>query len=364
MKKLVLGVLFCMVLSSTAYAGSWNIHCTNNSCVADQGRIKVYWVSNSFENMYTGKLTGVDGLPISVGDFKSVEQNVNKIFESNIPKQKEAKQESDNPLKVNMNTDKSVSRSKISIDYTLAFVQWLGDTRYNWDRSIKRYWSATELILDSYSKGSILPLIEGFFFSKNASEIGKIQIDITINDKNKMLVFTKYIGLTNFAGVPDEEARYSSAYDKLSNLVNSKNPADQKELDIIYSNYKKNMESLKVLIKPNQTALKLWQKDKELAYAKWFGDNYVAEHINDHKDRYLVAIILPDKLKQIAEKTEDMKQLGVQFETAIKNKDQSVTMVTIKGIEIPWVLIVAVLGLIMIAGATIFFKKLKSKRVG
>jgi tetratricopeptide (TPR) repeat protein len=377
MKRLVLGLMMVVLLmiAGNANAGSWSIHCINDSCEASQGKLKVYW-----SGMGSLNLTGVEGLPVSIEDFQTAEKKIEQAMEKSISDRKgsdinvtaDGREKDDLSVKMGEKKEnlfskkKSIRKSmskgqKVNIDYTLAFVKWLGDTRYyrsGYSYPIGRYWAAAERALQAYMDGTIGDMIELFFISRNAEEIKNVDVSSPISDDNKMIVMAKYVGLTRFPGVQDASERYSLA----SNMVYDITAHDLPVGAEITANYKKDMQAIKELLKPNQTAIKLYAKDKDLAFGKWLADNNkLADHINQMpiSDKYIVVARIADELKTGKINADDLKDLRAEFEKAIQSKDQSVKIVTVKGASIPVVPIVVVVGMVLLVGVIVFTKKKK-----
>ena len=382
MRKILLAVLIVIMLGGNSFAGSWSIRCTNNSCVAEQGALKVYWMSNSFSDTYSGKLTGVEGIPIAIDDYQAVEKKIESVIEKSITRKKgsDAGVKADTPegvggptagttgTKENLFTKKkSMAQSKtmgkkVNVDYTLAFIEWLGDARYGGERSIRKYWRAAEDALDAYKSGNIESLIERFFIARNAGDIDNVAVNTKFTDENKDLVLTKYIGLTKYPGIADAQQRYALASSFVYDLSVNSYMADQAAK--ITEEFKNDLKSLEIVVKPNQTALKLYKTDKELAFAKWLADNNkFIESINKmrHEDKYLVAIRAIERVKnkEMTDTEGFFTQRREEFEAAIKNKDQSVQIVTIKGSPIPVIPIAVVVGSGLLAGVVIFARRRK-----
>lgn len=380
-------VLIFLLIPGIALAGSWSIHCENSSCVASQGALKVYWMAASMSDIYGGgKLTGVEGIPIAIDDYQAVEKKIESVLEKTITRKKSSDTgvKADTPEGVGGPTagtteskeklftkKRSMAQSKtmgkkVNVDYTLAFIEWLGDIKYGYEPSIRRYWRAAEDALDSYKNGTIEELIERFFIARNAEEIDNVAVDTKMTAENKDIVLTKYIGLIKFGLTDDTKRRYALASGYVYDLSSSSFMADQAAK--ITEEFKKDLESLKLLIEPNQTAEKLYKKDKELAYAKWLADNNkFIPVINkmQFKDKYLIAISIMRKLKDKQLSQSDVDFFTAEwnnFETAIKNKGQSVQIVTVKGSPIPIIPAAVVIGSGALIGAVIFIKRKKKDK--
>jgi hypothetical protein len=395
MKKVICILTAVVMLLSAviASAGSWSIHCTNNSCEASQGKLKVYWMASSFSDTYSGKLTGVEGIPVTIEDFSSAEKKVEQAIEKSITRKKSGSTDAKADVpevggpsagvsgsKENLFTKKrTMSQSKtmgkkINIDYTLAFVEWLGDTRYGYnesDRSIKKYWSAAEAALDAYKDGSLPELIERFFIARNAADVDEIDVTIKLNDSNRDLVMTKYLGLLRFMDAPDIKTRYARA-NYLVYLLGSGNSSYNELAVKISRDFPEDIRKLQILIQPGQTALKLYKKDKALAVSKWMADNAVADNgkssimsITNNKslplvDRYLIAAHFATSFQEFNKGV--IADSFAEFESAMKNNDESIRVVTVKGSPFPIIPAAVVIGSGALIGTVIFIKRKKKSK--
>ncbi len=364
MKRVIASIVsfLVVIITTNTEAGYWSIHCENASCVASQGALKVYWMAAGINNIYQGKLTGVEGIPISIEDYQAVEKKIESTIEKTITRKKgsDTNVKADAPegtggpsagrtdSKENLFSKKrSMSQSKtmgkkVNVDYTLAFVEWLGDTRFILDKSIKRYWVAAEMALNAYKNGNIEELIEQFFIARNAEAIEDVAVNAKLTDETKALIMTKYIGLTRFPlALPT--VRYALASQAVYNISNNTEEAVK-----VSNEYKQDMENLSMLIRPGQTALKLYKSNPELAFLKWLADNHrFVKNINDMplEDKYLVAISVFREIK--ADLLDDadksfFKEERQEFEAAIKAKDKSVQIVTVKGSPIPVIPVISI----------------------
>lgn len=369
-------------------AGSWSLHCVNDSCEAAQGRLKVYW-----SGMGDLNLTGVEGIPISIEDFEAAEKKIEQVFEKSITSKKSgesgAKAGSPDEIgygpsagvtgnkeraftkKRSMSQTKTMGK-KVSVDYTLVFVKWLGDMRFanrngGYREPIGRYWAAAEYAMQAYMNGTIQPLVESFFFARNADRIEDVVVDEKLNNDNRDLIMTKYIGLTEFPAIEDAKERYSAANSIVSELLYSNNKVLEIELERINAEFSKHMEQLKILMKPNQTALKLYEKNKELAFVKWLADTKELKiflNITNVKDRYITVLAGYDSQKKqsnISGFPSDW-ETAKKFEELIKNKDKDVQTVTVHGSPIPVIPIAVVAGIGLIAGVVIYIRKRKGSK--
>ncbi len=373
MKRIIASIVSFLAMTMyipRAEAGNWSIQCTNNSCEAAQGALKVYWMAAGFNNIYQGKLTGVEGIPISIDDYQSVEKKIELTIEKTITRKKgtDTNVKADAPdgmggpsagttgSKENLFAKKrSISQGKtmgkkVNINYTLAFVEWLGDTRFGFDKSIQRYWAAAEMALSAYKNGNIEELIEQFFIARNAEAIEDIAVDAKLTDENKVLILTKYIGLTRYH-LSEPSVRYAFASQTVYGLSRNTEEAVK-----ISEEYKKDMDTLKLLLKPGQTVLKLHQTNPDIAFVKWLADTHRFVKLIDDMpltDKYMAAIGVLRKIKANLLTDADASFFQGQrqeFEAAIKAKDKSVQIVTVKGSPIP---VIPVIVAVAVAGLVI-----------
>lgn len=349
-------VLFTAMVLTTHNAHAWSTRCTNGSCEATEGKLAIYWAADSMSDIYQGKLTGIEGVPVTIEDFEATEKKIDQMFEKATTSKKTgsaevkgASEEIGGPSagvsgnqemaftkKRGMSQSKTAGK-KVTMDYGLTFIKWLGDTRFSsscyWKSpgDIGQYACAAEYALQAYMDGTIQADVESFFFQKDAGRVEDVPIDATLNDDNKDLVLTKYIGLTKVYK-DDPQVRYAVAHQEVMKLLYSQGKESTEELKKVNEEYQKQMEGLQVLIKPNQTALKLHKKDNDLAFAKWIGDNIISiQTYPSPKDRYTIALDAVSKYSD----TEEIKKNRTDFEKSIQNKDQSVQIVTFKGPKIP-----------------------------
>jgi len=398
MRKVLLGVLVIFAFASNSIAGNWSIHCTNNSCVAEQGALKVYWMATSMfdAGMYRGKLTGVEGIPVAIDDYRTVEKRIQAVIE----KASTRKRGADAGVKAgapevagggpaagatsqreNLFTQKrtigqdKVMGERININYTLVFVEWLGDTWYGHIQGIRKYWAAAEHALQAYKDGTIAELIERFLIQRNAAEIDNVAVDAEINDENQNLILTKYIGLTIYPAIEDAKRRYSLASDYVYSLSSARM---QSEAEKISEEFRNDLKALALLMQPNQTARNLYRKNKDLAFAKWLADNDKFTSAIDNMettDKYLAAVSVIRRLQDgqipsdgVAFFTAERKN----FETAITNREKSVEIITFAGSptpeiptpEIPIAIIIAGAAVLLIGGVVLVRRRKKNNQGG
>ena len=299
MRKILLGVLILVfMLPVNAIAGNWHYQCTNYSCIAESGALKVYWTADSMQDVTRGKLTGVGGLPISIDDYRTVERRIQTLIRKNSRRAGETGQGENlfAPERRGVTVgQEEVQGERINIDYTLAFVEWLGNEKaYRYEDGIRKYLSAVEYILQSYKRGKITELIEMFLTHKNAAEIDNIDITAEINDENQNLILTKYLGITKILGITDIKKRYSLANELRYVIANDARL--QSLAREITQELRNDLRALSILTQPNQTAEKLYrQGNKDLGFAKWLADNNrfnSAINKMQTQDKYIAAMYL------------------------------------------------------------------------
>lgn len=178
-----LAIMFIMAASPASKAAGqdiWQLECSHpvnvdesdSVCVAAAGLLKVSWSGD--------KLTGVEGLPIAVEDFEAAEKKIEKTMEKTLTKKQHGGSEvsvgtpalegsgvkgsSGGSKEKAFAKKRSITQSKTggdktTINYTLAFVKWLGDTRYAGYgfRGYRgsRYVYAAQAALGAYYDGTI-----------------------------------------------------------------------------------------------------------------------------------------------------------------------------------------------------------------
>jgi len=318
MNKLIMTLLIvCTALS--AFAEEWSVSCENNSCVASHGGIKVYWMPNSFNDKFHGKLTGVEGLPINLTDFETCDKKMNACFVGVIPKAKE-------------NEQSQVTAGSAQIDYALAFVNWLGNCQYGQDKSIRRFWWACEEILIRNSSDNLTPSLEAFLFNKHSKRLNDLPIDTPLNDKNRQLLMTKWFTIKKLHLQSSELDTHGKAYSIINKLSSSSHVNDKNKFEELSVEYAADMEKLKVMLKPGMTAKQLaangkWYKD--LAFAKWIVDSTL-----EQKSAYNLADSYMISMAVTAGENKD-KKLAEKFDNLLEQNDTSVNKVTVEESSVP-----------------------------
>jgi hypothetical protein len=361
-------VFFCV---ENALALNWSISCTNGSCEASAGALKVFWTSQD-NSIDSGEITGVNGIPLSIEDYETTEKKIEKVMENAIT----SKSASETGIKAageqhgsgghaqessaseNLFANKrSMSQSKtqgkkVGINYNLAFVKWLGDSRYARSGVIGRYLNAEEEILKFYNDGSIGELIDEFFVLKNAEKIDGVAVDTKITDENRELVFAKYMGVTVMRGAPSKKVRYETAYNEVKWIIKFSNEKRQQE---ITTDFKNDIAALAILMKPGQTALDLYKTNKDMAFAKWYADVHIAKDRKHSmiQDRYILAIyeVRTDSAKYFS-------NMRKEFETAIAKKDTSTQIILVpRSYPVNLIIVVSSLGVVCVWGFMFYRKK-------
>lgn len=380
MKRILLLTVSAVLLMASG-AGAWSINCTNGSCESSMGRVKIFWQANSMNgDIYRGQLTGCEGIPVSIEDFQSAEKKVENAFEKSVVRKKANTNEvnAKSPEETGggpgagtsssgeraftqkqTQTQEKVMGRKINVDYTLAFIKWLGDTRFSHDGpgDIGRYWHAAEYSMNAYMNGTLQAEVEGFFFQKSAGQVDNVAVDAKLNDDNREMVLTKYLGVTQYGFVLSPDDRYAMAHAQVVRLLYNKQSA--RDLDEVSKGFEKHMHDLKILTEGNQTALKLYrQGKKELAWAKWAADTvpYYKRFV-DTKDKYIAALEVWDSTDQQWH-ADEMKSI----ENSVAAKDHSLEIVTFVGPIIPYPVIFGLLGLVVVGGGVVFISKKKAKK--
>ena len=389
-------ILLLIATPGRSVAGSWSFDCRNNSCVATQGSLKVFWMANSVNDMFHGKLTGVEGIPITIEEFDTAEKQISMAIEkaTTTRKSKSSSVSTGAPEEIgggpsssvggsqeNLFTKKrSISQSKsmgrkIGINYTLALVQWLGDNLAPYDQSIKKYCYATEYLLYAHSNNTIGDIIEAFFIMRNKGAIYDIDLAQKYSDDTVRLALVKYIALV--------ACFVHYGMDSFDSCINAASTFSFMAADDLKRQASKDFladtEDLRRLLEPGAKAVDLYPKYPDLAFAKWLVDNgklnKIADIVNEiHltrsgtdsieqmllQDKYIVAIMILKNINQknlVGPKAHIVENERAAFESAIKSKDQSVQIVTVPGKFPIGMAGLAVLAGIALIGTAVILKK-------
>ena len=237
----------------------------------------------------------------------------------------------------------SMSQSKtmgegIRIDYTLAFVKWIGDHHpfikdeiRNDPINVLKYLAACDLIMRAYRNGKIESFIEKFILSRNINDIQNVKLVDenklkNLSDTEKSMILTKYISLL-LPHIKENSLRINASL--VHSAILEMNPKELDSMAILYIEHIKHIQKLK----EPKSVLQLYnENDKEAAFAKWLAESKpnVLPHITDLNDRYIV-FTSKAFYERIAS---EIPQLAQEFEKAIENKDESVTKVIHSRFEI------------------------------
>jgi len=177
MKKTIAKMTLTLVISFTASnVWAWYIHCTNGSCVAEKGKLRVYYTEESSSD--DCMITGVDGLPFTLSDLARSEKKSNMSMLKNIQKKKSSRGDvsisepdlgtpgagiTDNrAIATNKQESMGIERSRTrqsGVDYTLAFVIWWANKHKSWkivhSSICGQYLESVEDLYRRYLDGSI-----------------------------------------------------------------------------------------------------------------------------------------------------------------------------------------------------------------
>jgi hypothetical protein len=178
MRKFLMLVL--IILSGVDTVQAWYTKCVNGSCVAEKGKLRVYYAE---ENPSDCMVTGVDGLPFTLSDLARAEKKSTMSMSKNFQRKKTSREdvsvsgpESGTPSTgVTGNREIAISKQKSlgvekartqqsGVDYTLAFVIWWAKKHPSWKivatSACGQYFIAVEDLYNRYLDGSI----EGVYY--------------------------------------------------------------------------------------------------------------------------------------------------------------------------------------------------------
>ena len=338
---LILVILFVSVFQGVE-AGVWSTHCENKSCNASQGRLQIFWMAEKDQFIETmGKLTGIEGLPLQMSDFVTTEKRITSMIDL-------ATTESErfgNRMSTPMSDDVGLSKSKetftenvftrrleqqhsktmgnqLTIDYTLAFVKWYGNTitSYAYWRErgdIGRYGVAMEDILQNYYDENLMLYLQAFLIYRRGKEIDKIPVDTPMTAENMDIVQTKFMGLLDDHYSDDVQLRYSRAYRALSRMA-------EWEAEDLNTEYNAYVQYWLPLFCKGVTAKEIYysssSSNKVTGFTKWVGDkkDKVFPELKDQKDRYIASMSKVDNNHYFR------SQYQEEFNKAMEDNDPSV----------------------------------------
>jgi hypothetical protein len=356
-------------------------------------------MANSMNDMFHGKLTGVDGIPVTIEEFDTAEKQVSMAVEKAMSTRKSqtssvsagapeeigggpsssigGSRENLFSKKRSISQSKSMGR-KISINYVAALAQWLGDILVPYDQSIKKYCYAAEYLLHAYSNNTIGDIIEAFFIMHQKDVVKDIDLAQKHSEDTVRLALVKYIALVAcfvYYGMDSFDSCIGAA--STFSFMAADDLKRQASKDFLADT-----EDLRRLLEPGAKAVDLYPKHPDLAFAKWLVDNgklnKIADIVNEiHltrsgtdsieqmplQDKYIVAIMILKKIKQkdlVGPKAHIVENERAAFENAIKSKDQSVQIVTVPGkFPIGMAGLAGLAGIALVGTAVILKKKFK-----
>jgi len=337
---------FLCLMPSQVFA--WYTKCVNCACSSSNGGVEVQWSCFGNKDIYKGVLTGVKGLPIGIEDFQRQEKVVSQAMEKTSIIKKSTTQRVSTPAEIpaGAGTDtgkenvfsrkQSMSQSKtmgegIKVDYTLAFVMWIGDHHpfikdeiRNDPLNILKYLAACDLIMRAYRNGKIESFIEKFILSRNINDIQNVKLVDenklkNLSDPEKSMILTKYISLL-LPHIRENSYRINASL--VHSAILEMNPEELDSMANLYVDHIKHIQKLK---EPKSVLQFYNENDKNTAFEKWLAESKpnVLPHITDLNDRYIVFTS-----KAFYERfSSEIPQLVQEFEKAIANKDESVTKI-------------------------------------
>ncbi|RZD19025.1 MAG: hypothetical protein EVG15_02675 [Candidatus Acididesulfobacter diazotrophicus] len=228
MKKLIIALLLFFGLfgfiGKAANAIEINENCTNGACVATAGGIKIYfsWNMNGSLNQYINNMpysaiTGINGLPVTVSNYKEVIHSINKsktvsnnlineidkktgisipeITGVNIGNVKSTKSEDANDIAKSMSQELS-SSNQININYNLSFCNFIGKNFTITTGGFNHVLSGALMLIRYYRQNNfkaIDSLLQLYILSTNHNIINEITVFAPVTDANASLINYKYM---------------------------------------------------------------------------------------------------------------------------------------------------------------------------
>jgi hypothetical protein len=228
MKKLIIALLLFFGLfgfiGKAANAIEINENCTNGACVATAGGIKIYfsWNMNGSLNQYINNMpysaiTGIDGLPVTVSNYKQIVNSINRsktqsdklineidnktgisipeITGVNVGSVKSTKNENAKDIAKSMSQGLS-SSNPISINYNLSFCHFIGKNFTMASGGFNRVLAGALLLMRYYRQNNfkaIDSLLQLYILSIDNNVIKKITIFTPITYTNADLINYKYM---------------------------------------------------------------------------------------------------------------------------------------------------------------------------
>lgn len=234
MKRLLPIIFFLSIFlfSKTALAGmNWKIDCSNDSCAAAAGGLKVEW-SSPDNYLSLAKLTGVSGLPLNVKRVKNTETALNTAYQATVKKDASILQGMpvDHMLQFNNNASYGVSKdvglklssvvgNNVDVNLDAKLVRFIAIHVYGEPSEAYYYVKAAQKLLSLYYVGHIRSVVSLFLLYKN--NIALNDFGLTHPDKlSSILILSKFYAYLEY---PDSKNKYKKAYLSLFKLFYYKN---------------------------------------------------------------------------------------------------------------------------------------------
>lgn len=384
MKKLAITLLLFfglfVFINKAANAIEINENCTNGSCVAMAGGIKIYfsWNMNGSLNQYVNNMpysaiTGIEGLPVTVSNYKQIIRSVNEskavskklidkidnkmgisipeITGINIGSHKQAKSENANDIAKNMSHELS-SSNPVNINYNLSFCHFIGKNFTMTTGGFNHVLAGALMLMRYYRQNNfkaIDSLLQAYILSINPKIINKITIFTPITNTTANLINYKYMKI---AGIVKNVDSYVKNVD--SNLsLNGTAGFNNSEMS-----YPENIQSAlyNTLVK-GQTIAKLAKKHPFASKIEYLAVTSKKPYPNSYAKRFIYYYENNDDKKGYSEKSFFGTNL-VGYE-----KYQGYVLVSKPAIaNFSDIVVVAVIVLIGGIGGFIYFKKKRAKK--
>ena len=357
-----------------------NENCTNGSCVAMAGGIKIYfsWNMNGSLNQYVNNMpysaiTGIEGLPVTVSNYKQIIRSINEsktvskkliakidnkmgisipeITGINIGSYKSAKSENANDIAKTMSQELS-SSNPVNINYDLSFCHFIGKNFTMSTGGFNHVLAGALMLMRYYRQNNfkaIDSLLQLYILSVNPKIIQKITIFTPITNITANLINYKYMKI---AGTVKNVDSYIKNAD--SNLaINGTSGLN----NFAMSNPKNIQSALYNTLVKGQTIAKLAKKHSFTAKIEYLAVTSKKPYPNSYAKRFIYYYENNDYKKGYSEKS--------FFGTNLVNykKYQGDVLVSKPAIaNYKYIVIVAVIVLIGGIGGFVYFKKKKAKK--
>ncbi|RZD14299.1 MAG: hypothetical protein EVJ47_06435 [Candidatus Acidulodesulfobacterium ferriphilum] len=384
MKKLAITLLLFfglfVFINKAANAIEINENCTNGSCVAMAGGIKIYfyWNMNGSLNQYVNNMpysaiTGIEGLPVTVSNYKQIIHSVNEskavskklidkidnkmgisipeITGINIGSHKPAKSENANDIAKTMSQELS-SSNPVNINYDLSFCHFLGKNFTITTGGFNHVLAGALMLMHYYRQNNfkaIDSLMQLYILSTNPKTSQKITIFTPITNATANLINYKYMKI---AGTVKNIDSYIKNAD--SNLaINGTSGLN----NFAMSNPKNIQSALYNTLIKGQTIAKLAKKHPFTAKIEYLAVTSKKPYSNSYAKRFIYYYENNDYKKSYSEKS--------FFGTNLVNyeKYQGYVLISKPAIaNFSDIVVVAVIVLIGGIGGFIYFKKKKVEK--